>query len=1252
MDERNHNGGAMAFGNDGKLYITTGDAGERKNAGTFDDVHGSIIRVNEDGTVPDDNPYTKASGVENSYRCADSEGRVPKNAPDDSYCNEVWANGLRNPFRIDMDPNVKDKVKFSFGVVGAQHIEAIYYGGTDYKGTNYGWPKYEGVCKPGDINNCEPNDDPAITMPFHWYEHVSYEDGGCVGGQVHVPEGIWPPEFKYLFIDFIFLKIYSLEENRPDLACDECSPPLPPTRNETFYTSIQKDGDNINEARLVEMWFGPYKDTQALYFTKFGNHDTVIRVRYNGILNKPPLPAFESSYDGGMSVVFDASNTTDPEGDELTYEWDFGDESELLVDETVVDHEYALPGEYAVTLKVTDPSGQMQQISETVKVGPPPKVNILSPVESTTFSVGELLRLKGEAVDYFGNPISDERLTWEVRQHHADHFHPFLDPTTGNDFDLFAAPEPEDYLAATNSHLKVLLTAEDEFGLTQTVSVDVMPHVIMVNVTTQPPGLDVVVDGYDITTPQIITSWRSFKLPVTVNDQPPYMFKEWSTGKTEPSRKVWVFQPNEELPQVRAIFCSDFATECETHDECCSGFCSPGMNRKFRLCAPMPENFSSAPTMAPGKAPYIRVPDPPASDLEIDVVTPPYYDTENEWPPLDVHPKKPILDEEGGISVSLSDSITNGGDGKSEEGIDLAEWISYGAIGVALLALAWIVAVCKCRGKKHSEAEQQKLNLDDGSEEDGRGGSETISEDYYNEGRNIKYSGTGSSTEGSNAASPSSKVADTNNSDISLSFLVPESISSSEPRDADDIENQASAALGSPQKTSSAPDSYLMPPMSPALSLTNRDQDSFDNALAEQNTKAGGMLEYRFDAASTSQSSLTPLPESDALAKNSEVGGALENQFDATATSPSQSLPQECDQKSFDDVQQADNVQVDEILEYRFDAASTSQSSLIPPPQSPASGQQSFDEGQQNRSVSFSIPSPEKSPSESNPETDTHPADDTPTPTADVSFEARDLEEETSDVIDSLVENYFSELSANQDESLSHILDSSDVLLEEVQEKAPAAEEGDEDERVLDQLLSNDNEDQLESPSPQTGLESMQQETATEVADEVQEEVVVEPPTEAENEVASVDPVEPKEDSPIPSESDGASVSEEQEAPSNPPELSIEAVSLEKSDSEGAVDHSPLQSPTLHPEAAEVGIEQNNVIFMSPEAAKHSQQNERDTPETAADSSVDTSSSVEASEQEDTVITKSTGVNLQSSFAASANEQNENQTPNISVYYL
>jgi len=597
-----------------------------------------------------------------------------------------------------MDPNEKDKVKFSVGDVGAQHIESIYYGGTDYKGTNYGWPRYEGVCKPGRVNieNCKPNDDPSITMPFHWYEHISYKEGGCIGGQVHVPEGIWPSEFKFLFTDFILLKIYSLEENRPQRACAECSPPLPPTRNETFYRSIQKDGQNINEARLLEMWFGPYKDTQALYFTKKGDRDTVIRIRYNGIVNKPPNPAFDFNYDGEATVEFDASGTSDPEGDKLEYEWDFGDDSALRVDATIVSHQYEQLGEYVVTLKVTDTSGQEQQVSKTVKIGAAPKVTILLPYEGETFWVGQTLRLKGEAVDFLGNPIPDEQLTWEVRLHHANHFHPFLDPTDGNDFDLYEAPAPEDYLAAKNSFLKVVLTGRDEFGLSETVSVDVQPHKVIVNITTQPTGLDVVIDGYSIRAPQTITSWKGFKLPVTVVDQPPYIFKEWSDGRSARTRKFAIYQKPDfdPIPEVRPIFCSDLGTTCENHDECCSGDCNASVIGMNGMCAPktVPSPTASAMSLQT-QPPYDVVPDPPAVDLEIDVITPLSVKTT-----LD-NPKKAILDEESSlfdntsITASLSDKTNDGDNVESEEDkVSItAALISYLSIAVAVLVIAGFV---------------------------------------------------------------------------------------------------------------------------------------------------------------------------------------------------------------------------------------------------------------------------------------------------------------------------------------------------------------------------------------------------------------------------------------------------------------------------------------------------------------------------------------------------------------------------------
>jgi len=1210
MDERLHNGGAMAFGNDGQLYITLGDAGKRANANPLDNVHGSIIRINEDGSVPADNPYTNASGFDNSYRCADTKGRVPTDAPDNSVCAEVWANGLRNPFRIDMDPSVKDKVKFSFGVVGAQHIEAIYYGGTDYKGTNYGWPKYEGVCRPGQMTDCNAlDDDPTITMPFHWYEHISYDDGGCIGGQVHVPEGIWPPAFKYLFIDFILLKIYSLEENRPDRACWDCNPPLPPTRNETFYRSIQAEGRNINEARMVEMWFGPYKDTQALYVTKFGNHNTVMRIRYTGILNKPPTPFFGYRYDGEVSVTFDASNTTDPENDNLSYTWDFGDETEAVNDQTIVSHQYSQPGEYTVTLMVTDTSGQEQQVSKTIKVGTIPSAFILSPPPNTTFAVGQVLRLKGKAFDFLGNPIPDDKLTWEVRQHHANHFHPFLDHTAGNDFDLYAAPKPEDYFAATNSFLKVILTAEDEYGLTETVSVDVQPNTIMVNITTQPSGLDVIIDGYDVESPELVTSWKGYKLPVTVVDQPPYMFKKWSDERTARTRVFQIYQKDgAPIPQVRAIFCGNFGTQCDSNTDCCSGYCSSGMNN---MCAPVP--MTESPTSEPTSPTYLRpsstyaeVPHTPASELEINVAVPP---TDNKRPPLLIDPRE---SEKTSVSIGLTD---NGGDSninvEEKSGMNSTQkWILSLSIVLMVMGLGWCVLTRTMYGKDMDYIESvtqsiyHKRYYDDESE--GARSNNSGADEFYYDGT-AKATGTGSTEETEvcyhGEGSPVSK--DEDKSDISTPFLVSDSIVLGESNYIDDIEDQTNVAadIESCRDTISPARSCSMPPLSPASSMKNPELNDYSETEKEK-VEIDKMLEYRFDAASTSQSSLAPTPLSDTLDQPSFNEILEEGSVDISIPSPEKS-----------------------IIELAVDSSTIR--NLV-----------------ENSPKAKEVPEPPF--------------------TFLISGLVESEESYSYDVTESIDLDYVSEKSVTHEEfEMPQKNDEGAItlptLLSDENQSQAHVEEVD---RVLDLLLVDYSgleesfikkcADRQNVLSPENGSEANQN---AEVSNEGRDEDI--------NESDLVNSTKLEEQQPSGNASISSQISNNSSTPdkiectSKSPEFAINSITHVNNGSNYEVDLSPLKSPTLQ---RKIQTTTGDANFMSPEVY-HQQHPEKETPETLnlsyddRDSSLDNSTSFDMSEPQTTPSFSSnkpsTALNLESSFTASArhnNAQHRRKEANTNVF--
>lgn len=112
--EKYHAGCRLRFGPDKKLYITTGDAGERKYAQDLNKLHGKILRINGDGTIPSDNPFP--------------------NSP-------VWSYGHRNPQGIDWYPGTDVMWSTEHGPSGFDGP-----GGGDevnviVKGQNYGWPE-------------------------------------------------------------------------------------------------------------------------------------------------------------------------------------------------------------------------------------------------------------------------------------------------------------------------------------------------------------------------------------------------------------------------------------------------------------------------------------------------------------------------------------------------------------------------------------------------------------------------------------------------------------------------------------------------------------------------------------------------------------------------------------------------------------------------------------------------------------------------------------------------------------------------------------------------------------------------------------------------------------------------------------------------------------------------------------------------------------------------------------------------------
>ncbi|MFQ5636776.1 MAG: PQQ-dependent sugar dehydrogenase [bacterium] len=115
---RFHNGGALRFGSDKTLYISHGDDAHSTLIQDLTTLHGKILRINRDGSIPTDNPTFPS----------EPEGKR----------GEVFAFGLRNPFRFSIDPKTD---QLFIGDVGTNMFEEL---NLSVGGENFGYPRYEG----------------------------------------------------------------------------------------------------------------------------------------------------------------------------------------------------------------------------------------------------------------------------------------------------------------------------------------------------------------------------------------------------------------------------------------------------------------------------------------------------------------------------------------------------------------------------------------------------------------------------------------------------------------------------------------------------------------------------------------------------------------------------------------------------------------------------------------------------------------------------------------------------------------------------------------------------------------------------------------------------------------------------------------------------------------------------------------------------------------------------------------------------
>ena len=476
----NHNGGAMHFGQDGKLYIAVGENATGSNSQTLNNLLGKILRINPDGSIPADNPF---------YQSATGNNRA------------IWALGLRNPFTFAFQPFTQ---RLFINDVGQNTWEEINDG---IAGANYGWPSSEG-----------PTTNPAYRSPIHYYGHGSGTTLGCAitGGTFYnPPTSSFPAEYvgDYFFADY----------------CSGWINQLDPANGNTvsnFATGISSPVDLRVD------------DSGSLYYLARGsgaNTGVLYKIQYAS--SQPPVITQQPSnltVSEGQSASFSVSASgTQP----INYQWQRNAANIPNATASTYTTAAVVLADNGASFRCLVSNSFGSTISSdailTVTTNRAPTGSIVQPAAGTLYSAGQTIGFAGTATDPEQGNLSPGAFTWRVDFHHDSHTHPFLQPTSGVSSGSFAIPTSGE--TSTNVWYRIHLTVTDSAGLTHSSFRDVFPRVVTLTLGSDPAGLQVLLDGQVHPTPysfpSVVGMIRSIGAasPQTL-DGATYQFRSWSDG--------------------------------------------------------------------------------------------------------------------------------------------------------------------------------------------------------------------------------------------------------------------------------------------------------------------------------------------------------------------------------------------------------------------------------------------------------------------------------------------------------------------------------------------------------------------------------------------------------------------------------------------------------------------------------------------------------------------------------------------------
>lgn len=471
-----HNGGGMVFDSTGCILVGTGDGTGFTSAQNFGETLGKIIRIKPDGTIPTDNPF---------YNTLSGEYRA------------IAAYGLRNPFTMGRS---KLTGQIFINDVGNDDWEEV----NEYSlGANFGWHLVEGP-----LGN-DPPPDSNYSDPIHAYDH----DYGCavVGASFYEPTtSLFPQEY--------YGKFFFHEYCEGILMCMDPS---------DYSITVFGSGIDFGYVNLEVSHDG--------YLYMVNNFDgTIARISYVGV-NAPPLIAKQPA-----SAIVPVGEypffTVEATGDNNTYDWYINDtlvKSGIANSFVMKDVQMADSGS-TIHVLVNNAFGFVS--SDTVMLvvinGERPQIQFVS--IPTHYSAGDTIHFEANVSDKDQASIPLTDWTWKIDFHHDEHVHPAYPTTTGiSSGDYFVETFGE---VDTNVWYRIHLNVTDSSGLNGSSYFDVIPNKVTLHFESNPPGVEISIDGTEHFTDygqrSVHKLNRTVEIPrYNVVGDSLYQFQQWFDGQ-------------------------------------------------------------------------------------------------------------------------------------------------------------------------------------------------------------------------------------------------------------------------------------------------------------------------------------------------------------------------------------------------------------------------------------------------------------------------------------------------------------------------------------------------------------------------------------------------------------------------------------------------------------------------------------------------------------------------------------------------